>query len=117
MLVAVLCCCLSSAYLQHWEMGCTGISHQDMSLLPAALACPAVMRMSRHMKMLSASCPCRHHQVERVEQLRSFSFLSGLVAGFAVASLLQVNLDPTQISHVYQMGYAITVGLTVSHGL
>ena len=64
-------------------------------------------------------------QEERAEQLRSFSFLSGIVAGFAIASFLQLDfnvtsdnpkdpnkpLDPTPQS--WQLGFAISVGLTV----
>ena len=69
-------------------------------------------------------------QEERAEQLRSFSFLSGIVAGFAIASFLQLDfnvtsdnpkdprkpLDPTPQS--WQLGFAISVGLTVrTHAL
>lgn len=64
-------------------------------------------------------------QEERAEQLRSFSFLSGIVAGFAIASFLQLDFhvtsdnpdnpdqpfDPTPQS--WQLGFAISVGLTV----
>ena len=77
--------------------------------------------------MMTFSLPV---QEERAEQLRSFSFLSGIVAGFAIASFLQLDFhvtsnnpdnpdqpfDPTPQS--WQLGFAISVGLTVcTHSL
>jgi hypothetical protein len=81
-------------------------------------------------------------QEERAEQLRSFSFLSGIVAGFAVASFLQLtftvaapdgpdlaadaagapsadNAPQAPAPQAWQLGFAITVGLTVrpQHGI
>jgi len=79
-------------------------------------------------------------QEERAEQLRSFSFLSGIVAGFAVASFLQLTFtvaapdgpDPAADAagapsadgapqapapRAWQLGFAITVGLTVRHSM
>ena len=53
-------------------------------------------------------------QEERVEQLRSFSFLSGVVAGFAVAALLQLQVDVNQTSQSFQMWFSISAGLCVS---
>ena len=53
-------------------------------------------------------------QDERAEHLRGFSFLSGIVAGFIVASFLQVTFDPLQTSRGLQVAFAATVGLTVS---
>lgn len=61
-------------------------------------------------------------QEERAEQLRSFSFLSSIVAGFAIASFLQLTfnvVDGTPDANkpgtpqAWQLGFAITVGLTV----
>ena len=69
-------------------------------------------------------------QEERAEQLRSFSFLSGIVAGFAIASFLQLDLHVTSDNsdnpdqpftatpQSWQLGFAISVGLTVrSHSV
>lgn len=53
-------------------------------------------------------------QEERVEQLRSFSFLSGVVAGFAVAALLQLQVDVNQTPQSFQMWFSISAGLCVS---
>lgn len=52
-------------------------------------------------------------QDERAEHLRGFSFLSGIVAGFIVASFLQVTFQPLETSRGYQLAFAVTVGLTV----
>ena len=83
--------------------------------------------------------PCGE-QEERAEQLRSFSFLSGIVAGFAVASFLQLTFvvaapdspDPAADAagapsadgapqapapQAWQLGVAITGGLTVRHSM
>ena len=61
-------------------------------------------------------------QEERAEQLRSFSFLSSIVAGFAIASFLQLTFNVVDgtpdaklpgTPQAWQLGFAITVGLTV----
>lgn len=49
-----------------------------------------------------------------MEQLRSFSFLAGVLAGFAVAALLQLEVDAMQTGEGYQMWFAITAGFCVS---
>ena len=54
-----------------------------------------------------------HVQDERAEHLRGFSFLSGIVAGFIIASFLQVTFDPLQTSSGFQLAFAVTVGVTV----
>ena len=50
-----------------------------------------------------------------MEQLRSFSFLSGVVAGFAVAALLQLDFDVTETPHGLQLWFATSAGITVSN--
>ena len=52
-------------------------------------------------------------QEERAEQLRGFSFLSGIVAGFIVSSFLQVTFDPLGTVRWLQVVFAVTVGVTV----
>jgi hypothetical protein len=52
-------------------------------------------------------------QEERSEQLRSFAFLSGIMAGFGMAALLQLTFDPDTVNRALQIGFAITVALTV----
>ncbi|KAK9845355.1 hypothetical protein WJX81_004192 [Elliptochloris bilobata] len=61
----------------------------------------------------------RNDVEERAEQLRSFSFLSGIIAGFAVASFLQLDFhvaaddpDHPPTPQAWQLGFAISVGLT-----
>ena len=56
-------------------------------------------------------------QEERVEQLRSFSFLSGIVAGFAVAALLQLQIVVEQTQDCCQIWFAVSGGLCVSVSL
>lgn len=56
----------------------------------------------------------RNDMDERAEQLRGFSFLSGIVAGFIVASFLQVTFNPLQTSRGFQLAFAVTVGLTAT---
>ena len=53
-------------------------------------------------------------QEERVEQLRSFTFLSGVLAGFAVASLLQLSFDVAATDHGIQLWFAISNAIAVS---
>ena len=50
-----------------------------------------------------------------MEQLRSFSFLSGVVAGFAVAALLQLDFDVAETPHGLQLWFATSAGITVSN--
>ena len=58
-----------------------------------------------------AGCmPC---QEERSEQLRSLSFLAGVLDGFAMSSLLQLNFSITQIQDFTQCCYAFSLGITV----
>ena len=52
-------------------------------------------------------------QEERVEQLRSFSFLSGILAGFAVASLLQLQFDVRSTGRGLQLWFAVSNALSV----
>jgi len=49
-----------------------------------------------------------------VEQLRSFAFLSGVLAGFAVASLLQLDFGVEVTKKSYQIWFALSAGLTAS---
>ena len=65
-----------------------------------------------HSDLSRLEMSCR--QEERVEQLRSFSFLSGVVAGFAVAALLQLEVDVTQTSQSFQIWFSVSAGLCVS---
>lgn len=52
-------------------------------------------------------------QEERVEQLRSFSFLSGVVAGFAIAALLQLQIEVEQTEQCCQIWFATSAGICV----
>ncbi len=49
-----------------------------------------------------------------MEQLRCFSFLSGVLAGFAVAALLQLQIDVMQVPRGNQLWFATTAGICVS---
>ena len=60
-------------------------------------------------------------QRERSEQLRSLSSVAGVMNGFAMSSLLQLNftMDPSSLDHGLvpfdspaSCGYAFTLGLT-----
>ena len=53
-------------------------------------------------------------QEERVEQLRSFTFLSGVLAGFSVASLLQLSFNVAATDHGIQLWFAISNAIAVS---
>ncbi|KAK9807138.1 hypothetical protein WJX73_009866 [Symbiochloris irregularis] len=56
----------------------------------------------------------RNDMDERAEHLRGFSFVSGIVAGFIIASFLQVTFNPLQTSRGLQIAFAVTVGLTAT---
>ena len=78
-----------------------------------------VVRMQQRLFLIDYTF-CMHRstatvpwQEERVEQLRSFSFLSGIVAGFAVASLLQLSFDPLRVPQGIQIWFAVSTGATV----
>ena len=53
-------------------------------------------------------------QRERSEQLRSLSSVAGVMNGFAMSSLLQLNFDDRSVPYdgPASCGYAFTLGLT-----
>lgn len=58
-------------------------------------------------------------QRERSEQLRSLSSVAGVMNGFAMSSLLQLNFDDRAVPYdgPASCGYAFTLGLTARPGL
>ncbi|KAK9828657.1 hypothetical protein WJX72_001365 [[Myrmecia] bisecta] len=56
----------------------------------------------------------RNDVEQRAEQLRSFSFLSSIIAGFAVSSLLQLVFDTRSVPFVRQVAFSVTVSLTAA---
>ena len=53
-------------------------------------------------------------QNERAEQLRSLSFLAGILLSFSMAALYQLNFTVAAFPDALNIMYALTVGLTVS---
>ena len=53
-------------------------------------------------------------QNERAEQLRSLSFLAGILLSFGMAALYQLVFEPDSFAAGTKIFYAVTIALTVS---
>jgi calcium release-activated calcium channel protein 1 len=60
-----------------------------------------------------ASPTCRRDVEERAEQLKAVSNLSGLLAGFALAALMQFDFSQDASSEGVQLAFGVSIALTV----